>query len=251
MSISEKNSIVQFIAPYKCVATFYDQLMAHVDYQEWADYLLACFKLFGRQIRRVLDGGCGTGSLMAKLNMGGFSVAGFDLSYDMVVMAKQKGLEFVWQGNLLQPSVRELWDCMVSLYDTVHYLTKAEIPVFFQAVQKIIRPEGLLIIDLVTEHHVKNYWADYTENGEESGFRYCRRSWYEPEEKCQHTLFEIGHRANTLYKEHHYQWIHPAPFVIAHACSSGFSLAGQFDECTFHEAASSSDRIHLIFIRRS
>jgi SAM-dependent methyltransferase len=251
MSISEDKMIVQSIAPYTRIAKFYDRLMAHVDYQEWADYLMACFRLIGLRIRRVLDGGCGTGSLMAKLKTQGFSVAGFDLSYDMVVMAKQKGLEFVWQGNLLQPAVRELWDCMISLYDTVHYLKKAEIPVFFQAAQRVIRPEGLLIIDLVTEHHVKNYWANYTENGEESGFRYCRRSWYDPEEKCQHTLFEIGRKAKALYEEHHYQWIHPVSLVIEHACAAGFALNGQFDECTFHEATSVSDRIHLIFSRRS
>ena len=251
MSESREKSIHQSVAPYTFIAAFYDQLMAHVDYQAWADYLLLCFDRFGRQIGRVLDGGCGTGSLMIELEAEGLSVAGFDLSFDMAVKARQKGLELVWQGNLLRPSVRRgTWDCVVSLYDTVQYLTRAEIPLFFQSVEQILCPEGLLIIDLVTEHHVKNYWADYTENGEENGFHYCRRSWYDPDVNCQHTLFEIEREEKICYLEHHFQWIHPASYIIEQARSSGFALEGLFDECTFHDATHDSDRIHLIFIRR-
>ena len=90
----------------------------------------------------------------------------------------------------------------------------------------------------------------YTEYGEENGFHYCRRSWYDPDENCQHTLFEIEREENICYTEHHFQWIHPAAFIIEQARFSGFVLDGLFDECTFHEATHDSDRIHLIFIRR-
>ncbi len=244
-------SETQPAAPYAHIAEFYDRLMAHVDYSEWADYLEACFKVFGNEgITRILDGGCGTGSLLSEMKKRGYSVSGFDLSEDMIRIARTKGVP-VWRGDLRAMASAGPVDSIICLYDTIHYLNEKEVSEFFNEACRLLKNEGLFIFDAVTENHVRNYWADYTEQGEECGCSYLRRSWYETANRCQHTEFEITVPPDeTVFQEHHRQWIHPVPFFIENAEHSGFSLLGVFDECTFEEGHTHSDRVHLVFSRR-
>ena len=64
---------------------------------------------------RVLDAGCGTGFGMQLLESLGFSVAGFDVSPDMVAVAKKKKLQAV-AGDLRKiPFPNSSFDAIVSI----------------------------------------------------------------------------------------------------------------------------------------
>jgi len=237
--------------PYQHIAEFYDRLMSHVNYKIWAEYIIECFQKFGNDIHTVLDGGCGTGSLIYELKRRGFRVAGFDLSFPMIRRARSKGLKNVWQGDLCQPAACNGWDGVICLYDTIHYLTETDIQPFFNRLAGMVRPGGIMIFDTVTEHHVRQYWADYTEKGEEGECRYIRRCWYDASVRCQHTEFRISSKKGAqMFREHHRQWIYPFSYLIKQAEYSGFEVRGVFDEFNFEPGDERSDRIHVVLYRR-
>ena len=68
---------------YKGFAYIYDELMYDLDYEGFSKFIRE--KLKGRH--SVLDMGCGTGTMM-KLLEDEFKVDGFDLSTDMLSVAK-------------------------------------------------------------------------------------------------------------------------------------------------------------------
>ncbi|MBN2104365.1 class I SAM-dependent methyltransferase [bacterium] len=240
----------QINKPYHAIAGFYDDLMSHVNYRLWADYIEECFKKFGKNIHSVLDVGCGTGSMVLELKRRGFWAAGFDISLPMVYMARSKGMKRVWQGDLCQPAVKN-WDALLCLYDTIHYIPKDKITQVFRQLFYSLRIHGILVFDIVTEHHVKQCWAGYTEKGRENGFYYTRQCWYNARKSCQHTEFNILiDNQKNIYYEHHKQWIYPVSFYIEQAEACGFEYYGHFDDFTFEPGNNHSERIHVVLCRR-
>ncbi|MBN1781807.1 class I SAM-dependent methyltransferase [bacterium] len=241
----------QPVLPYQHIAGFYDSLMDHVDYRGWADYMQACFKYAQRPVRTVLDCGCGTGSLLLELQDRHYRVSGFDLSHDMLRMARIKGLFRVWQADMCQTGVRTRQDAVICLYDTFHYLTAESIPVFFSEVLRCMEAGGIFVFDAVTEQLVRTYWANFTERDEGNGVRYERRSWYDSENHCQHTEFYMTDRhGGKPVHEHHRQWIYPLEFIAGQAEAAGFHVHGLFDECTMKPGTEQSDRVHFVLSRR-
>lgn len=234
-------------APYEQIAAFYDHLMAHVEYNNWAEYISRHFKRSPLKVRTVLEGGCGTGSMLQELQKRGYAVAGYDLSHAMVSQARGKGLQRVWQGDMQYPSTRSQWDCMLSLYDTIHYLKEKELSGFFKAAHNVLNPGGLLIFDAVTLALVHEYWMDFTERDFIHPFEYVRHSYYESGRQCQHTEFKIWNRTDgRKMTEHHLQWIYPISTYIRTAEQSGFMLTGVFDNCTMDVWNEDSERVHIV-----
>jgi len=78
--------------PYNRLAALYDGLMGEVDYRQWASYLQELSQRYSAPGRRLLDLGCGTGTLTMFLAEAGFDVIGVDLSSEMLAIAADKGL---------------------------------------------------------------------------------------------------------------------------------------------------------------
>ncbi|MBR4292249.1 MAG: class I SAM-dependent methyltransferase, partial [Clostridia bacterium] len=57
---------------YSALAPFYDSLMVDVDYGAFADYITSLFDCADRKIERILDIGCGSGSLTIELEKRGY-----------------------------------------------------------------------------------------------------------------------------------------------------------------------------------
>ena len=75
---------------YTDFAYLYDTFMEDVPYEQWADLLSSLFKAYGDKIEKVLDLGCGTGTLTELLSEMGYKMTGADLSEDMLAVASEK-----------------------------------------------------------------------------------------------------------------------------------------------------------------
>ena len=238
------------VTPYTHLAALYDKVMDHVDYSQWADFIVTLFQRFGSDVYRVIDGGCGTGSLLKVLNQREIEIAGFDRSIDMIQIAKKKVGVPLWVDDLRNFYIKKRWDAFLCLYDTIQYLTVKEIQKLLCDVGRTLMPGGLFIFDAVTKEHILRYWANYTERVESDKLEMLRRSWYVKKTQSQHTEFEIFDCCNEhIYREHHIQYIYPLETFIKVSGESGLKLIGQFQDFTLNPGNEKADRIHFVFKR--
>src|SRR5690606_1766829 len=74
------SRITHETAPYSALADVYDTIMADVEYDDWAEFIVALARARGLPGGRVLDVGCGTGNATGPLHARGFEVVGVDAS---------------------------------------------------------------------------------------------------------------------------------------------------------------------------
>ena len=76
---------------YSVLARHYDSLMADTDYAGYADFYERIIEKYApSQPKRLIDLGCGTGSVSVLLAEKGFEVTGVDLSCEMLSAALKK-----------------------------------------------------------------------------------------------------------------------------------------------------------------
>jgi len=235
------------VQAYERIAPVYDHLMKHVRYGKWARYIHHIFSEFGNGGCRVLDAGCGTGKMMQALRKYGFHTAGFDRSYHMLCQAQSAATMGIWQGDLTVLAVHPGWDGIVCLYDTVHYLDLLEFEALCGEAAHILKPGGLFVFDVVTERHIRDYWADFMEIDQYAETKIVRRSWYDPGKRCQYTEFEIRDPVTRrTYMESHRQWIYSLADIEARIAASVLERVGCFDGYTFDAGNEKSERIHYV-----
>lgn len=234
------------LLPYNGLALIYDRVMDHIEYEQWAFYLLRLFKTFGQDIHRVVDGGCGTGRIMEVLENHGYRCAGFDRSLGMVRIARSRTESVLWQGDLRDLSLAGGWDAFLCVYDTIQYLKPDEIPLVFEDVYDRLRFGGLFIFDMITEHHARTAWGHYTEVEKADGFDWTRSTWYDRHSKQLHTKFEIHRKGQRSYREHHKQYVYTLDEMRSLAEAGGFRVRDVLNDFTLNPGSERSDRIHFI-----
>ena len=98
----------------------------------------------------VLDLGCGTGTMAARLGRAGHPVTGLDFSPAMLAAARETAPQarFV-QGELVLPLPKALagerYDCIVATY-SLHHLPDGEKYALLRGLRERLRPEGIVLI---------------------------------------------------------------------------------------------------------
>jgi SAM-dependent methyltransferase len=133
---SERYSEGQKMNVFDRYALFYDSCYATKDYEGESAFLLGlAHRYVGKDIRRILDMGCGTGSHAGPLARRGFEVVGFDISDAMVQQAREK-IGAAEAQDVLKPVIRigdirayrdrTLYDLCISMFAVMGYLTTNE-----------------------------------------------------------------------------------------------------------------------------
>jgi SAM-dependent methyltransferase len=141
---------------FTSLAPYYDELMAHVPYSYWVDYVLKICKRYKHRPQRVLDCACGTGNVTYELARRGFEAVGVDFSEEMIEVARHKST-FVkgtrqpqfFQADLCEMELDRQFDTVTCLYDSLNYLTTPQLlQKAFEQINKHLRPGGLFIFDM-------------------------------------------------------------------------------------------------------
>ena len=242
----------QEIADYQAIAEIYDHLMAHVEYDTWADYIMHLLEIYHPKAETVTDAGCGTGSMILELRRCGFRVSGFDKSSEMVRQAQMKTDAPVWQANLVDFHLKEKQDVILCLYDTMQYLDEDEIKTSLRTMADNIKPDGIVIFDAVTEAHVLRFWADATEKDGGDGWDLIRRSWYDRNNMCQHSELNVSfQQTGQRFYEHHRQWIYSLEIWKKLCHESRFEILAMLEDFSLETGSEKSDRIHFVIKRGS
>jgi 2-polyprenyl-3-methyl-5-hydroxy-6-metoxy-1,4-benzoquinol methylase len=103
---------------------------------------------------RVLDAGCGTGTLALRFAREGFAVTGVDLSPRMIEQArsKERGSAVDWRvADLTALELGTSFDAIVSVADVLNHLpTLDDWEAAFRCVRAHLRPGGIFFADTMT-----------------------------------------------------------------------------------------------------
>ncbi|WP_390575611.1 class I SAM-dependent DNA methyltransferase, partial [Staphylococcus pseudintermedius] len=106
---------------YENLSAFYDRLTDDQPYDLWLDLIQQTLQQ--QKVSRVLDIGCGTGTLTQHFTQFADEVMGMDLSVEMLVLAKQKSSQVQWiEGDMSDFNLNTDFDLITILCDSLNYL---------------------------------------------------------------------------------------------------------------------------------
>jgi len=241
------------VEPYSVLARYYDNVMDHVDYAGWANFVAKVVKRHKRSFDKGIDFACGTGLLARQLTGHGYDMVGVDGCAEMIEKAKRlrpkkhRKLEFQVCDLRELPMVAQQ-HLGLCLYDSLNYLMDEEdVASFFRVAHATLVQGGLLIVDLSTEANSKYHFSDYVMEERLEGASYRRVSRYDSVGRIQHNIFNIfPDDEDVVYVEHHKQRIWPVATVIDIMMGEGFHVEAVYHEMTFHRGDEESDRVHIV-----
>lgn len=150
---------------YSSLASYYDKLNAHIDYEQWADFLVARFREGGIPSGSlVLDLACGTGNITLPLLKRGYDMIAIDVSPEMLDCGRKKpdGDKVLWLCQDMR--FFELYGtvaAVVCCLDSINYITgKQGLKKCFSLVHNYLDPNGLFIFDVNSPYKFKNVYGE-------------------------------------------------------------------------------------------
>lgn len=131
-------------------AAAYDVLYRDKDYNAECDLLERVFQQYGKDIRRVLDLGCGTGGHSALLADRGYTVTGVDRSAEMLQRARARGNRAQFQhGDVASVRLNETFDAVLLMFAVLGYQTEnGAVGQTLKTARAHLREGGLLFADV-------------------------------------------------------------------------------------------------------
>ena len=225
-------------APYSALAEVYDRWMAadRVPYEEWLAFITRRFAEAPRQVRRVLDLCCGTGTTIRGLQDAGYEVAGVDASPQMLDVARSRARPGTRLLRIRLPDERLLrlgrFDATLMCFDSANYLSgPGDLAAVLRHVAALLNPGGVLVFDLSTRLSFEAIAArgEFDEELDDFSYRWSTRS----RPGTEHYEFEVtltvpGRRATEV---HHQRWF-ARDEVEQELAAAGFTAVSVHDNYT-------------------
>ena len=148
---------------YGDFAEAYDALTFNVPYNDIADYYV---RILGgiTDGKRLLDMGCGTGSLTVRLAERGFDAIGQDASPDMLTFAAAKSDKITWVCQKMEETeLGEQVDAIISTLDSVNHLPNREaVERCFRRAAENLKSGGAFVFDVNTIRKHRETLGDNT-----------------------------------------------------------------------------------------
>ncbi len=242
------------VEPYSKLAFIYDAVMYHVNYQAWSKYIHQILDKWHPSTRRLIDIGCGTGSLLVRMSLDqSLKLYGFDNSLEMARRARKKILERhleipVWMGNMNQYRLHEPVDVILCLYDSFNYLrTSDEIQSFFQSADDSLKTDGLLIFDICTRKNSLKHFDNYFESDRGKDYEYERKSKFDHKTSTHRNFFKINFdKSDIIFVEYHQQRIYYLYEMFQEISKTKFEIKGVLNDFSFKPASEDSIRAHFV-----
>ena len=238
--------------PYALLAEGYDAVMAHVDYDAWADYVHALLLKHHEAVHSILELGCGTGSLALALHpYGPFDYHATDGVKAMVDVARRKAEA---EGVPMTCSVADFRavptvppvDAVLLLYDGLNYLLEpSDIAGLFDGVARALKPGGVFLFDQSTPQNSLNNADGFDDAGRTEAFEYLRTSHYDPATHLHTTRFRLGINGRT-YSETHVQRAYEMGEIELLIARSLLERVAAYDGFSLDPAEASAERIHWV-----
>lgn len=241
--------------PYTALAAGYDFVMSHVDYLFWAEYVQQMIERHNADAHRLLELGCGTGSLAVILQpLGPYRYVATDRSDAMLSVARSKaeviGASIHFRkADFADYRSEERFDVAILLFDGLNYLLKKqEVRGLLACTYDALVEGGIFIVDQSTPANSVNNERYFESSDRQDDFAYVRRSRFEAGTSLHRTTLEIivGDRT---YREEHVQRAYAIDEIRGLTDDVGFHVDAAYDGFSFDEASDGSERVHWVLRR--
>ena len=228
--------------------------MANVPYDMWAGYYRLLLTREELDPDRLLDVCCGTGSVAEQLECAGYEVTGFDLSPDMVEVARNKAVAKGLRANFhiadaTKFELGERFEGAYSFFDSLNYI--ADLAQFRAAVSEVSRhlePGGSFVFDLNTEFAFEEGLFDQTDQRKRALIRYDWKGTYDPDTRMIRVEMDFE-RNGERFHETHVQRAHSDEEVREALCDAGFGLVRAYESYSLDPPGKTSDRVHYLALK--
>jgi len=163
-------------------------------------------ELDGKDVKSLLDIGCGRGGFMRRMMSDGIVCKGIDLSAVMVEESLAQGLD---AECIDVAKVAGTYDAVVAIFDVLNFLNQEELLSFLDAVSEKLSEDGIFIADINTRYGFSDV-AEGTKSSEnEKEFLSVDATFLNDELATKFTLFEKNEDGTyTKYQDTIVQYFH-------------------------------------------
>jgi SAM-dependent methyltransferase len=231
---------------YSILAKYYDQFSADdCDYSSMADFCARVFR--DNNAKSGLDLACGTGKMTHRLKKLGFDVFGMDSSVDMLNAARQRGKCLFTLGDMRTFALNHPVDFVTIICDGINYVPKTDIEAVFCNIATALKPNGVLIFDVSSQHKLSSIIADNVFFIDEKDTTLLWSNTLSPDRvDMDIVLFEKSGQTYVRRDEHHTQYIYTVEELTAALTKAGFTVNGICDNYTDKPISATTERITLI-----
>ena len=150
-----------------------------------------------KDVKTLLDVGCGRGGFMQRMISDGVACKGVDLSGVMVAECQAQGLDV---EHIDAKDVSGKYDAIVSIFDVLNFMDEAALISFLNAMADKLEDDGVLIADINTLYGFRDVAEGSMSKDTEDEFLTVDAEFVNDKLHTQFTLFE--RQADGLYKKY-------------------------------------------------
>lgn len=206
---------------YNYFAKYYDTLMTDFPYDIWESFV---YENLDNKYP-VYDIGCGTGTLLKRIEEKGYFGCGLDISLEMLTIARDKCKKFKFYEHDITEDLKLDHVMNVTCFvDSINYITsREEVINFFKSIYNGLAKGGKFLIDFHTEYKINEVFVGYEEYQE---LEDCEFDWQSVKgplpNSCKHILAFTGKHGT--YVEEHVQVSFGDDFYIQVLKDCGFDV---------------------------
>ncbi|MBV6445467.1 MAG: Ubiquinone/menaquinone biosynthesis C-methyltransferase UbiE [Ignavibacteriaceae bacterium] len=234
---------------YKVISLIYNDLVRHVNYKEWGNYLTKLIKLHSINAENVLEIAAGTGNLSKMLQLPEnklFVIT--DLSYNMINQAPANIPKIC--ADMTKLSFKSSFDLIFSTFDSVNHLpNEDELKQHFREVHRVLKPGGYYFFDVVTEKNSEMYLKGFSRNRRKGIVVYSQESEYNKELSTHFNRFKIAENDQEFEIQEQKEFIFPEELIENILHGQSFTIYGKYDAFSLNPVDNLTLRIQYV-IRR-
>jgi ubiquinone/menaquinone biosynthesis C-methylase UbiE len=236
------------------VAPYYDELMRPVPYRMWVSYYLLLLAHQQYTPKTMLDVCCGTGTMCELMTREGFQLSGFDISPQMIEVARRKAAEKDMDiryevFDAADANMGETYDAAFSFFDSLNnILDPQRLQMSFDRVFEHLKPGGSFIFDLNTAYAFEQRMFDQSNLRPNAKLRYKWVGEWDPETRIITVDMQFWRRGEE-FREVHTQRAYSEDEVRAMLAKSGFEEVRAFHSYTLNPPRYTSDRFHFTALK--
>ena len=243
--------MISYSDPYSRLATAYDKILEHVDYQEWYNYIRAIMTRYVEEPKTVVELGCGTGRFGAKFSADGYMIYGVDRSIDMLCVAKARAFKNfrLICSDIMDFALARPVDFIFAVHDTMNYLMKkSDVRRALRCVRGVMHSGSIFMFDITTEYNIENNFNGVTNTYEIRGNTVEWGNRFDRRRRIVQSTLRFHNGDGTMEEENHFQRIYTVDEIKSLLKKEKFELLGVFSDYSFKKPA--HDTVMINFVTR-